>query len=182
MLGAAEITAQAETMDTAFDYIVHCTGSSSTQSGLLAGFAALGDGPKVIGIADDDDTESKRQRVLRLANDTLEGLGVDRWISPDDVQVVLADDRPYGITSERILDAIRLLARTEGIMADPVYEGRTIQGLIDLISNGTLRRGQRVLVLHMGGTPAIHGYADQINEPELIHLDDEHSIDRARSR
>lgn len=159
---AAEILAQAEQNGVAFDCVVHCTGSGSTQAGLLAGFTVLGAGTRVIGISDDDDHQIKRERVLRLANATLAQLGTSKRISPRDVDVVVADDRPYGVASEALLDAIRLFAETEGIIADPVYEGRTIRGLIDLIVRSDPRLGRRVLVLHMGGTPAIHGYANQL--------------------
>lgn len=163
-VGAAEITTQAEELGVAFDHLVHCTGSGSTQAGLLAGFTALGVDTQIIGIADDDENHDKRERVLRLANATLARLGTATRITAKDVEIMVASDRPYGVVSEPILEAIRLFARTEGLIADPVYEGRTLRGLIDLIADGRLRRGHRVLILHMGGEPAVHGYADQLRQ------------------
>ncbi len=167
---AAEIVAQAAALGVEFDYVLHCTGSSSTQAGLLAGFAALGVGTRVIGIADDDEREAKYARVLRLANATLERLDLGARAAPSDVEVVVADPHPYGVASESTIETIRLLARTEGIIADPVYEGKAFRGLVDLAAAGRLRRGHRVLVMHLGGNPAVHAWADRFwrDGPELM--------------
>jgi len=164
---AAEIAAQSAELGVEFDYVLHCTGSSGTQAGLLAGFAALGVATRVIGVSDSDEVEVKQARVLRLANATLATLGLRRRIAPADVEVLTTEPVPYGVPSPRILDAIRYLARTEGLLADPVYEGRTIRALLDLVAQGRLRREHKVLVLHLGGTPAIHGYAEQFGAPGL---------------
>jgi 1-aminocyclopropane-1-carboxylate deaminase len=167
---AAEIMAQAEELDVHFDHVLHCTGSSSTQAGLLAGFAALGAKTVVVGVADDDEAEEKRERVLRLANTTLNELGQSTRISAADVHVIVADPNPYGIASPETVDAIRLLAGTEGLMADPVYEGKAIRGLIMLVQRGELRKGQRVLLVHLGGNPAVHAYAEQLGPVGLAEL------------
>jgi 1-aminocyclopropane-1-carboxylate deaminase/D-cysteine desulfhydrase-like pyridoxal-dependent ACC family enzyme len=71
------------------------------------------------------------------------------------------------VPAAKTIDAMRLLAKCEGIVADPVYEGKSLVGLIELIEDGVLRRGSRVLFLHMGGTPAIHGYAELLREAPL---------------
>jgi 1-aminocyclopropane-1-carboxylate deaminase len=168
---AAELLAQAGELGTSFDAIVHCTGSSGTQAGLLAGLAALGSGVRVIGISDDDDTEDKAPRVLRLANATLVALGLPGRLQPRDVEIVVGDTSPYGVADAKTFDAIRLLAGCEGLIADPVYEGKAVRGLIGLIEQGRLHRGQRVLLLHMGGTPAVHGYADQLRGRTLKEID-----------
>jgi len=168
-LGYAAAAAELLAQGPAFDAIVHCTGSSGTQAGLLAGLAALDSDTRVIGISDDDDTEDKAPRVLRLANATLVALGLPGRLEPRDVEIVVADASPYGVADAKTLDAIRLLARSEGLIADPVYEGKAVRGLIELIEDGRLPRGQRVLLLHMGGTPAVHGYADQLRqEPSAL--------------
>jgi 1-aminocyclopropane-1-carboxylate deaminase len=164
---AAEIALQAQDLGLEFDYVVHCTGSSSTQAGLLAGFAALTSHTRVIGVADDDEITDKVERVLRLANATLAELGFAATLSRSDVTVVSADPSPYGVAASKTIDAMRFLARTEGIVVDPVYEGRSMLGLIELIRDGVLRSGDRVLFLHMGGTPAVHGYDEQIWEKSL---------------
>jgi 1-aminocyclopropane-1-carboxylate deaminase len=161
---AAELLDQAHELGTGFDAIVHCTGSSGTQAGLLAGLGALESDVRVIGVSDDDETESKAPRVLRLANATLEALGLPARLLPQDVEIVVADSSAYGVAGTATIDAIRLLARTEGLIADPVYEGKAVLGLTRLIDDGRLHRGQRVLLLHMGGTPAVHAYAEQLRQ------------------
>lgn len=169
-LAAAEIAEQAAAVGVEFDAIVHCTGSSSTQSGLLAGLAALGSATRVIGIADDDERDDKCVRVLELANATLATLGLDQRVTPDRVDVRIADDQPYGVATQPTIDAIRLLARTDGVVADPVYEGRALRGLLDLIRDGTLGPGQDVLLLHLGGTPAVHAWSERLLETGLRPL------------
>lgn len=159
---AYEIAAQQRDLGFEFDWIVHCTGSSSTQAGLLAGLTALGSPTCVIGVADDDETAEKQQRVMRLANATLEQLGLPAAVRADAVRVVAADESPYGVASSGTLEAIRLLARTEGLVADPVYEGKALRGLLDLVKSGVFGAGQRVLLLHLGGQPAAHAYAEQL--------------------
>jgi 1-aminocyclopropane-1-carboxylate deaminase len=166
---AAELLTQTAAQQIRFDVIVHCTGSSGTQAGLLAGLATLGSTTRVIGISDDDETELKKARVLRLANATLTVLGLRGAVQPADVEILVADPSPYGVADDATIEAIRLLARTEGLIADPVYEGKAVRGLLRLIAEGRLRPGHRVLLLHMGGTPAIHGYADQLrSRPPVI--------------
>lgn len=157
---AAEILEQSDRLGVDFDFIVHTTGSSSTQSGLLAGFAALGHEIRVIGVADDYETEIKRERVLRLTNSTLGELGFGERVSAEQVEIIAGDMSPYGVADSATIDAIRLLARAEGVIADPVYEGKALRGLMQLVKQQTIARGARVLLLHLGGTPAIHAYAD----------------------
>ena len=122
---------------------------------------------RVIGVSDDNESASKVERVFRLANATLAALGFASEVAPTDVSVVTADPSPYGVPASKTIDAMRLLARFEGIVADPVYEGKSLVGLIELIKDGVLRRSSRVLFLHMGGTPAVHGYAELLREAPL---------------
>jgi 1-aminocyclopropane-1-carboxylate deaminase len=157
---AAEIAAQAAAAGVHADYVVHCTGSSSTQAGLLAGFAALGASTHVIGIPDDWETEIKSARVLRLANETLAELRRPERVRPEDVEIVAGDLSEYGCSDARTYAAIELLARTEGLIADPVYEGKALHGLLDLAQSGRFEPGAVVVLVHLGGTPAVHGYAD----------------------
>ncbi len=121
-----------------------------------------GSATRVIGVADDDEREDKCRRVLGLANSTLETLGLSERVTADDVEVVVADDRPYGAASEETFDAIRLLARTEGLIADPVYEGRAVRGLIELIRAGRFTPDQHVLLMHLGDSPAVHAWAGRL--------------------
>jgi 1-aminocyclopropane-1-carboxylate deaminase len=167
---AAEIAAQANELGVGFDYVVHCTGSSGTQAGLIAGFAALEASARVIGVADDNETTQKHQRVLRLATATLDELDLPATVADADVRVIAADPNPYGIASSETIDALHLFARLEGLIADPVYEGKAVRGLIDLVARGELVRGDRVLLLHLGGTPAIHAYANHLWRDGIVAL------------
>ena len=164
---AAEIVTQTRDLGVHFDYVAHCTGSSSTQAGLIAGFAALGTGTRVIGVSDDDEVEVKKMRVLRLANAALETLELPERVAPGDVEIVAATKDPYGVASEEVYEGIRLLARTEGIMADPVYEGKAVRGLLDLAAAGRFEPGCSILLMHLGGTPAVHAYASQFPPVEF---------------
>ena len=121
---AAEIVRQSMELDVHFDYVVHCSGSGSTQAGLVAGFAALGEKTRVIGVSDDDETHIKEKRVIRLSNDALAEIGMSVRVSADDVAVIAEDKSPYGVAETETFDAIRLLARTEGLVADPASSAR----------------------------------------------------------
>ena len=168
MACAAEIERQCLQSDLGFDYIVHCTGSSSTQAGLLAGYAALGKSMHIIGIADDDETVIKRARVLELANSSLAECGVEARVDASQVNVLSFDQSAYGKSDEQTFAMIRMLAATEGLGADPVYEGKALRGLQALAANGRFPPGSRVLLMHLGGTPAIHAYSSQFGSPRLI--------------
>jgi 1-aminocyclopropane-1-carboxylate deaminase len=167
MACAAEIERQCLGADFGFDFIVHCTGSSSTQSGLLAGYAALGTRIQVVGISDDDETAIKQRRVHDLANSALAECGIDAVVDEREVHVVAGDPSAYGKADEQTFAMIRLLAATEGLAADPVYEGKAVRGLQALAAEGFFPHGSRVLLMHLGGTPALHAYASQFGSPHL---------------
>lgn len=164
---AAEIVRQSQEANMRFDYLVHCTGSSSTQAGLLAGFAALSEKVRVVGIADDDETSIKKRRVLQLANEALDELDLAARVDPDDVVVLSVDQNVYGKADEETRDAIRLLAETEGLIADPVYEAKAVRGLLSIAKEGYFQSGSKILLMHLGGSPAIHAYANQFGSPNL---------------
>lgn len=168
---AAEIVEQSNDLGIEFDHIVHCTGSSSTQAGLLAGFAYLGRPMSITGVADDHETEIKRGRVLELANDTLIELGSARRVHEGDVEVISADQSEYGKTEPATFDLIRTLASTEGIVADPVYEGKALRGLEQLVSAGRFADDATVLLMHLGGSPVVHAYANQFGAPNLMPVE-----------
>ena len=164
---AAEIAAQVLETGIEFDYLVHCTGSSSTQAGLLAGFAALGIKTRVIGISDDDEIEIKKTRIRQLANNALQELGLTARVVDQDVEVLSAINSTYGVPDEEIISGIQLLAQTEGLIADPVYEGRAIRGLLNLSAKGRFEKDSKILLMHLGGSPAIHAYAGQFESVQL---------------
>ncbi|MEM7544995.1 MAG: D-cysteine desulfhydrase family protein [Pseudomonadota bacterium] len=164
---ALELAAQMEHLGVEFDYLVHTTGSSSTQAGLLAGFKALGIKTHIIGVADDGETRIKTNRVLELANEALQTLQLAARVATEDVEVIASNDADYGVAEDVIKDGIRLMATREGIIADPVYEGRAIRGLIDLNASGRFALDDKVLLMHLGGSPAIHAYAGQFGQVDL---------------
>lgn len=170
MACAAELVVQSRENGIRFDYVVHCTGSSSTQAGLVAGFAALGANTRVIGIADDDETDIKRGRVLQLANDALAELDLSARVPSTDIEIISADQSVYGKAEPETFEVIRLLARREGLVADPVYEGKALRGLQQLATDGRFEPDSKILLMHLGGTPAVHGYANQFGRPDLIHI------------
>lgn len=164
---AAEIVKQSAALDIHFDYVVHCTGSGSTQAGLVAGFAVMGEQTRVIGVSDDEETSIKRDRVIRLANDSLVEIEVPLRVSPGDIEIIAADKSPYGAAERETFDVILKLARMEGLIADPVYEGKAVRGLLALANDGRFESGSRILLMHLGGTPAVHAYANQFAAVKL---------------
>ncbi|EAQ96318.2 1-aminocyclopropane-1-carboxylate deaminase/D-cysteine desulfhydrase [Congregibacter litoralis] len=164
---AAEIASQMDAADIRFDYLVHCTGSSSTQAGLLAGFAALGIETRIVGISDDGEVAIKKARVLELANAALKELDLSARVNAQDVEIIASSNNDYGAPDEEIINSIRLLAGKEGLIADPVYEGRAVHGLLKLIEDGRLDRNTKVLLMHLGGSPAIHAYAGHFGSIQL---------------
>ncbi|MBT8067255.1 MAG: 1-aminocyclopropane-1-carboxylate deaminase [Gammaproteobacteria bacterium] len=157
---AEEVRAQEADMGMTFDYIVVCTVTGSTHAGMVVGFAKDGRADKVIGIDASCTPEQTKAQVLDIAQKTAELVALGREITADDV--VLNEDYAYpvyGVPSEETNDAIRLCARMEGMMTDPVYEGKSMQGMIDLVRKGFFPAGSKVLYAHLGGVPAINGYS-----------------------
>ncbi|MGI2170410.1 1-aminocyclopropane-1-carboxylate deaminase/D-cysteine desulfhydrase [Shewanella sp. MF05960] len=164
---AVELATQMQQTGVTFDYLVHTTGSSSTQAGLVAGFKALGITTRIIGVADDGETAIKSRRVRELANEALITLGLPATVEDADVEVIASNDGDYGYADEAIKDGIRLMATHEGLIADPVYEGRAIRGLLDLSAAKRFEPDANILLMHLGGSPAIHAYAGQFGDVEL---------------
>jgi 1-aminocyclopropane-1-carboxylate deaminase len=160
---AVEVAQQEAELGVTFDTIVVCSVTGSTHAGMIAGFALEGRGRKVIGIDASATVERTREQVTRIANRTAELLELGRPLRDDEI---ILDDRyhagTYGIPDARTLDAIRTCARLEGVLTDPVYEGKSMAGLIDLVRNGEIPSGSRVLYAHLGGQPALSAYAGVI--------------------
>lgn len=164
MICATEIVKQSKDLGFEFDYIIHCTGSSSTQSGLVAGLAAMGSKTKVIGIPDDEEFIIKKARVEQLSNDTLEMLGLETRVTQDDFEIFPCDASHYGESDPYTFEGIKMFAQTEGLMVDPVYEGNAVRGLRELVAQGYFKKDDKVLLMHLGGSPAVHAYANQYDE------------------
>jgi 1-aminocyclopropane-1-carboxylate deaminase len=129
---------------------------------MIAGFALEGrDDRRVLGIDASKTLEQTLAQVTRIANDTAERIGVGRALGPEEITLVDGYAGPsYGIPDEQTVEAIRLVARTEGMLTDPVYEGKSMAGLIGMVRSGEIAPGSRVLYAHLGGQPALSAYAN----------------------
>lgn len=157
---AEEVRAQERELGFAFDYVVVCTVTGSTQAGMVVGFAKDGKKRQVIGIDASFTPAQTRAQVLKIARSTARLLELDREIADGDVVLMEDYAHPaYGIPSDATKAAIRLCARLEGMITDPVYEGKSMQGTLDLVRKGFFPPGSKVLYAHLGGAPAINGYA-----------------------
>src|ERR1700710_2037552 len=157
---AEEVRAQEKELGFAFDYIVVCTVTGSTHAGMLVGFAADGRERRVIGIDASFTPDQTKAQVLSIAQNTAKLVELGRPIVADDVVLIEDYAHPaYGVPSQETKEAIRLCARLEGMITDPVYEGKSMQGMIDLVKKGYFPVGSKVLYAHLGGAPAINGYA-----------------------
>jgi 1-aminocyclopropane-1-carboxylate deaminase len=161
---AHEVAAQEAELGVFFDTIVVCSVTGSTQAGMIAGFAALeeagGRRRRVLGIDASAKPDETRDQVARIARATAALIGLDRDLRDDEIEL---DERYhagiYGIPDAATLDAIRLVGRLEGVVTDPVYEGKSMAGLIDLVGRGEIERGSTVLFAHLGGQLALNGYS-----------------------
>jgi 1-aminocyclopropane-1-carboxylate deaminase len=161
---AREVEQQEQQHGVFFDTIVVCSVTGSTHAGMIAGFAALeeagGRPRRVIGIDASAKIDETRDQVERIARNTAELIGVERELRDDEITVLegWAGDL-YGIPVESTMEAIRLTGRLEGVIIDPVYEGKSMAGLIDLVTSGDIPRDSTVLYAHLGGQPALNAYS-----------------------
>jgi 1-aminocyclopropane-1-carboxylate deaminase len=157
---AQEVERQERELGVFFDTIVVCSVTGSTQAGMVAGFATQERERRVIGIDGSAKPEETRAQVARLARATAELIEVGRELRDDEI---VLDERYhagiYGIPDERTIEAIRTAGRLEGMITDPVYEGKSMAGMIDLVSRGEIERDSNVLYAHLGGQPALSAYA-----------------------
>lgn len=157
---AEEVRAQEEELGFKFDYIIVCVVTGSTQGGMIVGFAADNRADRVIGIDASGTVEQTRAQVRRIVDNTAELVGLGRDVRDDEIVINPDYAYPaYGVPSDETNDAIRLAARTEAMMTDPVYEGKSMQGMIDLVEKGHFPAGSRILYAHLGGAPALNGYS-----------------------
>ncbi len=157
---ADEVREQEAELGFKFDYVIVCSVTGSTQAGMVVGFAADGRAQKVIGIDASGTPEKTHAQILKIAQSTAEKVGLGRDITPEDVVLINDYAYPaYGVPSNETNEAIRLSARLEGMMTDPVYEGKSMQGMIDLVKKGFFPAGSKILYAHLGGVPAINAYS-----------------------
>ena len=163
---AQEILRQSSELCVNFDCVICTGGSAGTQAGLIVGFKGENADIPVIGISNKSCSIQKKN-VLYVVSKLREHLGVDKEITMGDV--IVFDDYigpGYSISSPEMIDAVKLVARTEGIILDPVYTGKTMAGMIDLYKKGYFKNCENILFIHTGGTPALFTYTEDFFEDE----------------
>ena len=156
----AEVAEQERALGVWFDTVVVCSVTGSTHAGMIVGAAIEGRGRRILGIDASAAPAKTRDQVTRIANNTAAAVGLGREIRPEEVVLLEGYHAgTYGIPDSRTLDAIRTCARLEGVLTDPVYEGKSMAGMIDLIETGGIEPGRKVLYAHLGGQPALSAYA-----------------------
>jgi 1-aminocyclopropane-1-carboxylate deaminase len=157
---AHEVADQEAELGVFFDTIVVCSVTGSTQAGMIAGFAGQERPRRVLGIDASATIEQTWAQIARIARRTADAIGLGRKVRDD--EIVLLDEwhaGRYGVPDTKTIEAIRLCARLEGMLTDPVYEGKSMAALIDLVRDGRIEPGSNVLYAHLGGQPALNAYA-----------------------
>jgi 1-aminocyclopropane-1-carboxylate deaminase len=157
---AYELHQQEQELGVFFDTIVVCTVTGSTQAGMIAGFAGLERPRRVLGIDASAKIDETRAQVEKIARNTADLIGLGRDLREEEITVLegWAGDY-YGIAVASTLDAIRLTGSLEGVILDPVYEGKSMAALIDLVRGGEIAPDATVLYAHLGGQPALNAYS-----------------------
>ena len=166
---ALELLAQSADLGLKIDTLVTATGSAGTQAGLVAGLAMLNAQIPVLGIGVRAPKDRQEANVFALAEKTCAYVGVPGAVKREHV-VANCDyvGQGYGIPTEGMVEAVKLLARTEGILLDPVYSGKAMAGLIDLIQKGHFKKDATVVFLHTGGAVGLFGYPNAFGLPGYV--------------
>ena len=160
---ALELLEQADQQGIVVDHLVTATGSAGTQAGLIVGLKAARPDVPLLGIGVNVPKEVQEDRVYNLACETADYIGKPGIVAREDV-VANCDyvGAGYGIPTAGMNEAVLLLARLEGLLFDPVYSGKALAGMIDLVRKGEFARGENIVFLHTGGAAALFAYADQL--------------------
>lgn len=162
---AEEVRAQEAELGFKFDYIIVCVVTGSTMGGMVVGFAADDRAERVIGIDGSFTPAQTRAQVREIVDNTAQLVELGRTVRDDEIIINPDYAAPaYGVPNEGTLEAIRLAAHTEAMITDPVYEGKSMAGLIDLTRKGFFPEGAHVLYAHLGGAPALNGYSYYFRE------------------
>lgn len=157
---AMEVEQQEQALDMFFDTIVVCSVTGSTQAGMIAGFATQERPRRVAGIDGSATVQQTWDQIARIARNTAEAIGLGRPLRDDEIELVDGYHAGiYGVPDAQTIDAIRTVGRLEGMITDPVYEGKSMAGLIDMVRTGAIPAGSKVLYAHLGGQPAINAYS-----------------------
>jgi 1-aminocyclopropane-1-carboxylate deaminase len=157
---AQEVAEQERALGIFFDTIIVCSVTGSTQAGMIAGFAAQERPRRVIGIDASAKPEETLDQITRIARQTAELINIGRDLR---IEEIILDDRyhagTYGLADDATVEAMQRGARLEGMITDPVYEGKSLAGMIDMIERREIEPKSKVLYAHLGGQPALNGYS-----------------------
>jgi 1-aminocyclopropane-1-carboxylate deaminase len=157
---ADEVAEQEHELGVFFDTVVVCAVTGSTLAGMIAGFAAQDRPRRVLGVDASARVDETRAQVARIARDTAKRIGLGRDLGDHEITVLDGWAGPaYGIPDAPTVHAIRLSGQLEGMILDPVYEGKSMAALFDLVENGDIGRDSNVLYAHLGGQPALNAYS-----------------------
>jgi 1-aminocyclopropane-1-carboxylate deaminase len=168
---ADEVSIQEQQLNVFFDTIIVATCTGSTQAGMIVGFAAQQKKRRVIGIDAANDVKMTHRAVSKIAYDTIQLIaskgGKNVVLSGSDIEINSDYSAPgYGLPSKQTIDAIRMVAELEGMITDPVYEGKSMAALIDLCQKGVIKKDSKVLYVHLGGAPAVNAYYKAFDRSE----------------
>jgi L-cysteate sulfo-lyase len=163
---AMELVAQANTMGLKIDHVVHATGSAGTQAGFVTGLVAIHSGIPTLGISVRAPKEKQEAAVFDLAQRAAEHMGVPGIVKREHIVANSDYVGPgYGLPTQGMRDAVKVLAQMEGILLDPVYTGKGMDGLIDHVRKGFFPKDATVVFLHTGGSAGLFGYPDVFDLP-----------------
>jgi L-cysteate sulfo-lyase len=164
---ALELLAQANDLGLTIDRVVHATGSAGTQAGFVAGLCALNANIPVLGISVRAPKDRQEQSVFDLALRTAEYLGAPGTVKREHVAADANYVGPgYGLATPGMVEAVKMVAQLEGILLDPVYTGKGMAGLIDLVRKGAFAKETNIVFLHTGGSAGLFGYPDSFDLPD----------------
>jgi len=167
---AFELTHQANERSLRIDHLVHATGSAGTQAGLVVGMEAMNSGIPVYGIGVRAPKQKQEENVYALAQRTLDFMGLNPDLVAREKVVANSDyvGDGYGLPTNSMVEAVKMLAQFEGILLDPVYSGKGFAGLIDLIRKGHFKQGENVVFLHTGGSVSLFAYPQIFDLPGYV--------------
>ncbi len=160
---ALEFMYQANRDGLVIDHVVHATGSAGTQAGLVVGLKATSSNIPLLGIGVNAPKDVQEEKVWQLAVETAEYVGAPGCVQREDI-VANCDyvGDGYGVPTKAMNDAVMLLARLEGLLFDPVYSGKGLAGMIDLIKTGYFGKAENIVFVHTGGVAGLFGYSSQL--------------------